>query len=212
MNHKIQSVAVFCGTRIGQDPAHFAAAQQLGKGLARAGITLVYGGGGIGLMRAVADAVLAEGGHVHGVIPDFLARIEHPHPGIDRLDVTNSMHARKQRMSELADAFITLSGGLGTLDETFEIMTWRQLGLHEKPIIVLDIAGWAKPFLALVDAVIAAGFAAPESRDLFQVAADVPAALRLLGCEPNAKTIKLHGETEGTGSSGKGRPRTAYGG
>jgi uncharacterized protein (TIGR00730 family) len=187
MTKKIESVAVFCGTRTGVDPAHLAAARQLGTALARAGITLVYGGGSIGLMRAVADAVLAGGGRVHGVIPDFLARIEGPHPDIDVLEVTTSMHARKLRMSELADGFITLSGGLGTLDETIEIITWRQLGLHDKPIILLDIAGWARPFLALVEAVIGAGFAAPANRGLFEVAASVPEALRLLGHAPQAQ-------------------------
>jgi uncharacterized protein (TIGR00730 family) len=180
MTRPIRSVAVFCGTRTGHDPAHLAAARALGRGLARNGLALVYGGGSIGLMGAVADAVLAEGGTAHGVIPDFLTRLERPYAGLTTLEITESMHGRKARMFELADAFLTLSGGLGTLDETVEIVTWRQLGLHDKPIVVLDVGGWARPFIALVEAVIGMGFAAEANRRLFEVAADVPAALGLL--------------------------------
>jgi uncharacterized protein (TIGR00730 family) len=194
MTKPIQSVAVFCGTRHGQSAAHFDAAQQLGAGLARAGLTLVYGGGSIGLMAAVADAALAHGGRVHGVIPDFLARSEKPHPSISVLEVTDSMHDRKRRMFSLADAFITLSGGLGTLDETIEVVTWRQLRLHDKPIIMLDVAGWAQPFVALIEAVIRQGFVTPADRGLFEVADDVDAALRLLNVltsEPAAVTARL---------------------
>jgi uncharacterized protein (TIGR00730 family) len=177
----IRSVAVFCGSRLGHDPAHRAAAEALGRGLARAGMTLVYGGGSIGLMGAVADAALAEGGEVLGVIPDFLSRIERPHAGLTRLEVTDSMHARKARMFALADAFVVLSGGLGTLDETLEIVTWRQLGLHAKPILLLDVDGWAAPLVALVESVIGRGFASPEHRNLFTLVPDVPSALALLG-------------------------------
>lgn len=180
MTTSVRSVAVFCGTRTGHDPLHLAAARELGAGLARAGLTMVYGGGSLGLMGATAQAALDAGGEVHGVIPDFLARAERALPGLTRLEVVGSMHERKQRMFALSDAFVTLSGGLGTLDETVEIVTWRQLGLHDKPIVLLDIGGWARPFVALVDAVVAQGFAAPAHRGLFEIAADVPAALRLL--------------------------------
>jgi len=181
MPNPIRSVAVFCGSRTGTDPVHLAAAHALGAGLAAAGIMVVYGGGGIGLMGAVAEAALAAGGRVHGVIPEFLTRIERPSPALAKLDVTTSMHERKTRMFELSDAFITLSGGLGTMDETFEIITWRQLGLHDKPVIVLDIGGWAKPFVALIEAMVAQGFAAPDHRRLYAVVPDVAAALALLG-------------------------------
>ncbi|MBW8270431.1 LOG family protein [Caldovatus aquaticus] len=181
MAHPIRSVAVFCGSRTGHDPAHHAAAAALGRGLARAGLTLVYGGGSIGLMGAVADAALAEGGRVHGVIPDFLTRIERPHGGFSRLEITDSMHARKARMFALADAFVVLSGGLGTLDETLEILTSRQLGLHAKPILLLDAGGWAKPLARLIESVIGMGFAAPEHRRLFALVPDVPSVLALLG-------------------------------
>ncbi len=159
----ISSVSVFCGAHPGHDPAYRAAAQALGAGLARAGIRLVYGGGGVGLMGTVADAALAEGGQVTGVIPEFLTRREQAHPGAHTMIVTDSMHSRKRRMFELSDAFITLAGGLGTLDETFEILTWRQLGLHDKPILLCDVAGSAAPLLRLIEATIAAGFAQPEN-------------------------------------------------
>ena len=185
MTQPVRSVAVFCGTRLGHSPVHRAAAAAFGTGLAESGLSLVYGGGSIGLMRAVADAALEAGGIVHGVIPDFLSRSEKPHPGLTTLEITDSMHARKRRMFELADAFVTLSGGLGTLDETVEVLTWRQLGLHDKPILLLDLDGWARPFVALVESVIRQGFVAPADRRLFEVVGDVAAALRLLTRTPS---------------------------
>ncbi len=184
----IQSVAVFCGARHGADPAHAEAARELGAALADAGMTLIYGGGGVGLMGEVARAAVEAGGRVRGVIPEFLTRIERPYDALTELEVTGSMHTRKTRMYELADAFVTLSGGLGTLDETVEVLTWRQLGLHDKPIIVLDIAGWARPFLALLDAVIAQGFAAESHRRLVSVAFGVGEAMALLGRAPAPDT------------------------
>ena len=184
MPEPIRSVAVFCGSRPGADPAHAAAAEALGRTLAEAGLTLVYGGGGIGLMGKVAEAAIAAGGQVHGVIPEFLTRIERVYPEITELEITSSMHSRKTRMYELSDAFIVLSGGLGTMDELMEVLTWRQLGLHDKPIILLDIAGWARPLLALFDHLIEAGFVAADGRQLFAVAADVPAAMALLRASP----------------------------
>ena len=188
MPNNIRSVAVFCGTRAGEDPAHREAARRLGEGLARAGITLVYGGGGIGLMGAVAEAAIGAGGRVRGVIPEFLTRVERPYPALAELEVTSSMHTRKTRMFEMSDAFITLSGGLGTLDETVEIITWRQLGLHDKPIVILDVAGWAQPFLALIDHLIGAGFAAEGNRRLFAVVPGVAEALELLRTAPSPET------------------------
>jgi uncharacterized protein (TIGR00730 family) len=176
----IHAVAVFCGSRTGNDPAYRAAAQMLGHGLAEAGIRLVYGGGRIGLMGVMADAALAAGGTVLGVIPEFLTRREVAHEGITELVTTASMHSRKQRMFEAADAFVSLPGGLGTLDETIEIITWRQLGLHTKPILICDVAGSAAPFLAAIEAVIAADFAAPGARELYEVVDSVPAALQRL--------------------------------
>jgi hypothetical protein len=141
---------------------------------------LVYGGGHIGLMGTVADAAVTAGGKVIGVIPEFLKRKEMAHEGIADLIVTDSMHARKRLMFDLADAFVSFPGGLGTLDETFEILTWRQLKLHNKPIIICDIAGSGQPLLAAIEAAVAAGFARPEIRDLYEVADSVPGAMRLL--------------------------------
>jgi uncharacterized protein (TIGR00730 family) len=178
--NRIAAVAVYCGSRTGNDPAYRAAAQALGEGLARAGIRLVYGGGGIGLMGVLADAVLAAGGEVVGVIPEFLTRREVAHGGNTELIVTGSMHSRKQRMFELVDAFVSLPGGLGTLDETIEIITWRQLGLHDKPILICNVADSAAPFLAAIEAAIAAGFAGPEVRRLYQVIEGSAAVLRRL--------------------------------
>lgn len=189
MPQPIRSVAVFCGSRAGHDPAHAAAARELGAGLAAAGLTLVYGAGGIGLMGVVAEAALQGGGRVQGVIPEFLTRIERPHPALEELEVTAGMHERKTRMFALADAFVTLSGGLGTLDETVEIITWRQLGLHDKPIVILDVAGWARPLLALVDAMIGQGFVAPDGRRLFSVAETVPQALAMLRQAPESSGV-----------------------
>ncbi len=187
MPQPIRSVAVFCGSRHGTDPAHAAAAAELGHAIASAGLALVYGGGGVGLMGRVAEAAIAAGGHVHGIIPEFLTRIERVYPAVAELEVTSSMHSRKTRMYEMSDAFIALSGGLGTMDELMEVLTWRQLHLHDKPIIVLDIAGWARPFLALVEHMIEAGFVAPDGRDLFAVAPDVPAAMALLQQSPTSE-------------------------
>lgn len=188
MPHHIRSVAVFCGSRPGHDPVHEAAARELGAGLARAGIMLVYGGGGVGLMGTVAGAAVDAGGKVRGIIPSFLVQVERAHPAVTDLEVTPSMHTRKTRMFELADAFVTLSGGLGTMDETVEILTWRQLGLHDKPVVILDINGWARPFVALIEALIGQGFVAESHRRLFEVVPDVAAALALLRTAPAPET------------------------
>ena len=171
------SVAVFCGSRFGADPTFRAASQALGAGLARAGLRLVYGGGRVGLMGVVADAVLAGGGSVLGIIPDFLQRREVAHSGPVDLVITETMHDRKRRMFEAADAFITMPGGLGTFDETIEITTWRQLGLHDKPIIICDVQQWAQPYLAALAAAIEQGFADPSTASLFEVLPDVDSVL-----------------------------------
>ncbi len=173
----ITTVAVFCGSRVGRLPPFRANATALGHGLAEAGLRLVYGGGRVGLMGALADAALAAGGEVIGVIPEFLTRLEVAHDGVSELIVTDSMHDRKRRMFEMADAFVTLPGGLGTLDETMEILTWRQLGLHDKPILLCDISGSAEPLVAAIEAAIDWDFAAPVTRRLYEVIEGVPAVL-----------------------------------
>ena len=176
----IRSVAVFCGSRFGSDPAYRLAAEALGAGLAAAGLRLVYGGGRVGLMGVLADAALAGGGAVLGIIPEFLQRREVAHGGAVELVMTDTMHDRKRRMFEAADAFVTLPGGLGTFDETIEITTWRQLGLHDKPVLVCNVAGWAQPFLAMMRAAVDQGFAEPSSAQLFEVLPDVGSVLARL--------------------------------
>ncbi len=177
---RIGSVAVFCGAQPGHDPACRAAATALGRGLAQAGLRLVYGAGSTGMMGAVADGALAAGGEVMGVVPDFLTRLEHSHRRLNECVITDSMHSRKRLMFDQADAFVTLPGGLGTFDETIEIITWRQLGLHAKPILICDIGGSSRPFVALVDAAIAQGYAHADVRDLFAVTDGVEATLARL--------------------------------
>ena len=180
MPNALSSVAVFCGSRFGADPGYRAAAETLGRGLAEAGIRLIYGGGKVGLMGVVADAALAAGGAVSGVIPHFLQSREVMHAGVEDLTVTDSMHDRKQRMFAEADAFLVLPGGLGTFDETFEIITWRQLRLHDKPILIVDVLGWARSLIETIDSAIADGFADVSARALFEHVPDVPAALSRL--------------------------------
>ncbi|HEX7388816.1 MAG TPA: TIGR00730 family Rossman fold protein [Acidiphilium sp.] len=178
------SVTVFCGSSVGTEPDYMAAANNLGLGLAERGIELVFGAGNVGLMGAVAGAALGAGGRVTGIIPEFLRAREVEFPGLSELIVTDSMHTRKHRMFARADAFVILPGGLGTLDELMEITTWKQLGRHAKPIILVDILGWAQPVVALFDRVIGAGFARPSARDLIEVVADVPAVFARLEAMP----------------------------
>ena len=176
----IHSVAVFCGAQAGGRPEYAAAADALGRGLAQAGMRLVYGGGRVGLMGRVADATMAAGGTVTGVIPEFLTRWEVAHDQVSDLVITDSMHSRKRHMFDLADAFVTMPGGLGTLDETYEILTWRQLKLHDKPILLCDVAGSVRPLVAAIEAAIAEGFARSEVRGLYEVVEGVPAVLARL--------------------------------
>jgi len=165
----IKAVTVFGGAASGHNPVCRETAIALGRGLAEAGITVIFGGGSIGMMGAVANGALDAGGEVIGIIPDFLARREAAHTAVTEMIVTDSMHSRKRRMFELSDAFVTLPGGLGTLDETFEMITWRQLDLHSKPIIICDVGGWAEPFLALIDALVAQGFVPSHARRFYEV-------------------------------------------
>ena len=143
---KLTSLCIYCGSRAGKDPVHRAAAERLGTLLGERGVRMVYGGGRVGLMGVAADATLAAGGEVIGVIPEHLHQREVAHHGIGELVVVGSMHARKERMFDLADAFAVLAGGLGTLDEAIEVITWKQLGLHRKPIVLLDGNGYWRPF------------------------------------------------------------------
>ena len=165
----MRAVAVFCGSRNGSDPAFAQAADALGRGLAARGIRLVYGGGGIGIMGIVARATLGSGGEVTGVIPRFLMEIELSHPDLSELVVVDDMHTRKRVMFERSDAFVVLPGGLGTLDEAMEIITWRQLARHDKPVIALNVSGYWEALRAVVDNVVRHGFADPDAARLFSV-------------------------------------------
>ncbi|GAB4402632.1 MAG: TIGR00730 family Rossman fold protein [Rhodoferax sp.] len=169
----MKRVCVYCGSSPGGNPIYRQAAQTLGRALAHRGLELVYGGASIGVMGALADAVLAEGGTVLGVIPEALARREVAHPGLTELVITPSMHVRKMRMAQAADAFVALPGGIGTFEELFEIWTWAQLGIHGKPVALLNVAGYFDHLIALVDHAVAQGFLRPEQRALLWVEAEV---------------------------------------
>jgi uncharacterized protein (TIGR00730 family) len=185
MSSQLSSVAVYCGSNSGNDPAYAQAAASLGWMLADRGIRLVYGGGQVGLMGVLADAVLERGGEVYGVITEALKAKEVSHPGLTRLEVVGTMHERKAAMADAADAFIMLPGGFGTFDEFFEVLTWTQLGIHAKPCGILDAAGFFGPLRALVDGAVAAGFVHSAHRDMI-VADDDPGRLlgRLAGWSP----------------------------
>jgi uncharacterized protein (TIGR00730 family) len=172
----MKRVCVFCGSSSGANPLYLDAAANVGRTLARRGLGLVYGGGGIGLMGAVADAALAAGGEVVGVIPKALQLRELAHGKLTSLHVVGSMHERKAKMAELSQAFIALPGGMGTLEEFAEILTWAQLGLHARPCGLLDVAGYYHPLIAFFDKAAAEGFVRPEHRRLVLVA-DEPDAL-----------------------------------
>ena len=169
-------VCVFCGSSMGARPTYREVAQHLGKLLVERGWPLVYGGGQVGLMGTVANAVLDGGGEVTGVIPHFLNTREVAHDGVTRLELVDTMHQRKARMEELSDAFVALPGGFGTYEELLEILTWAQLGLHRKPIGLLNMQGFYDPLLAQVENGIREGFIRPEFRSLM-VSAKSPDAL-----------------------------------
>ena len=159
-------LCVFCGSSVGADPAFLAAAETVGRALARDGIELIYGGGNVGLMGVLADAALKAGGRVTGVIPQFLLAKELGHRGVTDLRIVATMHERKALMADLSDGFLALPGGFGTLDEFCEILTWAQLGLHAKPCGLLNVAGFYDPFLAQIDRAVHDRLVRPEHRNL----------------------------------------------
>ncbi|MDD2133079.1 TIGR00730 family Rossman fold protein [Pseudomonas kurunegalensis] len=166
----VRSVCVFCGASIGANPAYREAAIALGQAIARRGLTLVYGGGAVGLMGVVADAAMAAGGEVVGIIPQSLLDAEVGHKGLTRLEVVDGMHARKARMAELSDAFIALPGGLGTLEELFEVWTWGQLGYHAKPLGLLDVNGFYDKLGGFLDHIVEEGFVRQQHRAMLLLA------------------------------------------
>ncbi|MFM8275072.1 MAG: TIGR00730 family Rossman fold protein [Gemmata sp.] len=174
------SVCVFCGSAGGTGPAYAEAARELGRALAERKLTLVYGGGRVGLMGQVAGAALAAGGAVVGVIPRALALKEIAQEDCTELIVVNTMHERKALMADRTDAFVALPGGYGTCDELFEIVTWAQLGIHTKPVALLNVNGFFTPLLAWLDQVMAEGLLKPKHRELLRVADTVPALLEVL--------------------------------
>lgn len=160
----MRSVCVYCGSNAGNKPAYAERAIALGNRLAKEGLTLVYGGGNVGLMGMVADAALEAGGEVTGVIPDQLVEWEVAHRGLTRLEVVANMHERKARMFDLADGFVALPGGFGTLDEMFEMLTWRQLGIGNKPCTFLDVEDFYAPLISMIDRMVAERFLHEDQR------------------------------------------------
>jgi len=190
---EIRSLCLYCGSAEGRNALFRDAAAEFGALLAEHGIRLLYGGGHVGLMGVAADAALAKGGTVVGVIPQFLIDAESGHRGVTELVVVSSMHERKQRMFELADGFVILPGGLGTLDEMIEIVTWKQLGLHDKPIVLLDIDGYWGTLIGLIEKVIAAGFAKPAVTGLFTAVRSVAEVLPAMAAAAPARIRAVPG-------------------
>ena len=187
----MKRLCVFCGSNRGREPIYARAAQELGTALVRRGWGLVYGGGHVGLMGTIADAVLEAGGEVVGVIPQALVDKELAHRGLTTLHVTVTMHERKALMADLSDAFAALPGAYGTADELFEILTWAQLGLHTKPIGILNVAGFFDPLLAWVDKAVSEEFLKRKHRERLFVAENAEELLdRLLNAEPVEATSK----------------------
>ncbi len=184
------SVCVFCGSRFGSDPGIREMAAKLGELLAREKMTLVYGGGGVGLMGVLANAALGAGGKVVGVIPSFLLKREAGHPALTQTVVVDTMHQRKLEMFERSEAIVVLPGGIGTLEEFFEVLSWRTLGLHTKPIVILDEAGYWRPLAELLRSCVEGGFAAPAHLDHVAFIEDLGQLLPTLAAMPRGETVE----------------------
>ena len=178
------SICVFCGARFGTDPAGREVATRLGELLAREGIAMVYGGGGVGLMGLAANAALKAGGRVVGVIPRFLLQREAGHPALSETVVVETMHERKLQMFDRSDAFVVLPGGIGTLEELFEVLSWRTLGLHSKPIVIVDQGGYWQPLAALLRGVVEGGFAERTHLDNVAFVSDLKDVLPAIAAMP----------------------------
>lgn len=193
---ELQALAVFCGYRDGSDPAYVEAAIKLGSALVERDITLVYGGGAFGMMGALANTVLEGGGRAVGVIPGFLMERGQGHPGLKEVHVVDSLHERKARMAELSDGFLVLPGGLGTLDELFEALTSMQLGVHDKPIGLVNTKGYYDPLIAFMDRALAQEFMTRDHHDLLMMDREVSAVLdamseRLAGLDSEIVRTRL---------------------
>jgi uncharacterized protein (TIGR00730 family) len=178
-----KSICVFCGSAPGSRPSYSRAAEDLGRALAGRGLTLVYGGGRLGLMGIVADAVLKAGGRAIGVIPRMLIEREVAHPGLTAQHVVTTMHERKTLMAELSDGFVGLPGGMGTFDELVEIVTWAQLGLHAKPVVLANIEDYFRPMYAMLDHAVQEGFVTPLSRSRWRNAESIERVMQVLAGE-----------------------------
>ena len=176
----IRRITVFTGSSAGTDPAYARAAVDVGEALAARGIAVVYGGGNVGLMGAVSTAASEAGGEVHGVMPEALVDKEIAHTGLTTFEIVPDMHARKMRMADLGDAFVALPGGIGTLEEFFEVWTWLQLGIHRKPVAVYDVRGFWRPMLTMLDRMVEEGFVTGSFRDSLLVATTPRELIRLL--------------------------------
>jgi uncharacterized protein (TIGR00730 family) len=191
----LRRICVFCGSQSGARPEYAAAARAAGREIARRGLGLVYGGGRVGLMGILADAALAAGAEVDGVIPEHLAAKEIAHPGLTRLHVVASMHERKAMMASLADGFLSLPGGLGTLEEMAETLTWAQLGLHAKPCALYDVASYFAPLVAFLDHAVSEGFVREHHRRLVLVDEDVA---RLIDAMERFRPVQVEKWLDGT--------------
>jgi uncharacterized protein (TIGR00730 family) len=186
----MKTLCVYCGSNAGSQPIYTERAIALGTRMAKDGITLVYGGGNVGLMGVVADAVLDAGGEVIGVIPEQLVNWEVAHKGLTKLEVVASMHERKARMFDLSDGFVALPGGFGTLDEMFEMLTWRQLGIGDKPCAFFDVDGFYTPLMGMLDRMVAERFLHPEQREDLWHGDDLDAMLAWMQAYTPAKADK----------------------
>ena len=184
----IHSLCVYCGSSNRGPKGHKVAARKLGRLMAKQGIRLVYGGGRVGVMGTLADAVLDAGGELVGIIPRFLDEYEMGHRDVTQLEVVDSMHERKARMAQLSDGFVVLPGGLGTLDETFEIVTWKQLQLHDRPIVIVDLGGYWRPLRELIDAIVRSNYARPENAALLRYVDKIDDVLPALAEMPGGMT------------------------
>jgi len=181
---EIKSICVYCGSSINVDDDFKEAAAEMGRILAENNIRLVYGGGKAGLMGIIADAVMTHGGEVVGIIPSHIADREIQHTGLTELHVVDSMHERKQMMVDYSDAFVVLPGGIGTLDETCEIMTWRQLGIHDMPVVIVDLKGYWTPFLSMLDHIVQQGFMREDDKKIAVTVETVQEVLKTLSSLP----------------------------
>lgn len=181
---EVQAICIYCGSSNRVADEHKESARRIGRQIGERGLQLVYGGGRVGLMGIAADSALDAGGEVIGIIPAHIQELEVEHTNLTELHVVDSMHTRKRMMFDRSDAFVILSGGLGTLDEFFEIITWKQLGLHDKPVVIVNGGGYWQPMIDMLNHMIGAGFAQPAHLNLFRVVDDVDQIFDALALEP----------------------------